>query len=70
MKNVILMVIMILGLSACGTVSHLTPGVPAGVYADAHKYCKDKLGLKLVNVSLTNGYTAYCNDRSWERIKP
>lgn len=50
----------VLTISACGTVSHITPGVTSEAYAKAEKAC-GKGNVHMVTQTVLTSYTAFCD---------
>jgi uncharacterized protein YceK len=66
MKTLIIAVVALI-LSGCGSMAYLTPGISTTVFHQAERACKDHQGLDVVNVS-AGGYNAFCNDDSRQDI--
>ena len=49
-------------MSGCSAVSHFSPGITSKDYTKALNACSRHDGVRMVNKSMTNRYTAYCND--------
>jgi len=50
----------LLSLTACGTVSHVTPGVTSEAYAKAEIAC-GKGNINMVTQTVLTSYTAFCH---------
>ena len=61
MKKLITTVVLVLSLSACGSISHLTPGITTSTWIDAEIACEHHKGVHMVNTTVS-GFNAFCND--------
>lgn len=66
MKTLIIAVVALI-LTGCGSTAWLTPSISTTVYSQAKEACKDYKGLDSVNVS-AGGYNAFCNDGSKQEV--
>ena len=56
----LLLAVLVLALSACGTLSTLTPGVTSEAYSKAVKACKSDGGVHMVTQTIGLDFDAYC----------
>lgn len=59
MKTLILAVLA-LSLSACGTISNFTPGVTSKMFNKAVGVCKTEGGVRMVTQTFGKDYDAFC----------
>lgn len=60
MKKLITLATLI-SLTACGTISHVTPGVTSEAYAKAEKAC-GRGNVHMVTQTVLASYTAFCGN--------
>ena len=58
----LLLAVLVLALSACGTLSTLTPGVTSEAYSKAVKACSNDGGVRMVTQTIGIDYDVFCSN--------